>query len=295
MVGAGERRLDVAERGVDPSERHPLGCVRPRARYHREVVAAGFGDRRPAGQAVADHVAAGDEVALGQPFDLLFAEALDHGESQPPGLALGRRLHRGDERRLAGRTPATLATGALPAEISVVHLDPPHELGLLRLAGRHRRHQLVLDQPRGRLAGAEPARELDRAHPALALAQMVDRQEPGGQRQFGPVEHRPGGQPDLALAAVALVDRAALELGIAPVPAARAGPALAPAELEQRRPALRLGPESLPELGLAQALDPPPQPALYAHPHAPQHPKPTRILARSRMGVADDQGLQYAA
>ena len=47
--------------------------------------------------------------------------------------------------------------------------------------------------------------------------------------------------------------------------------------------------ETLVELGLAQALDPPPQPALRAHPHAPQHPKPTRILARSRMGVADDQ------
>ena len=60
------------------------------------------------------------------------------------------------------------------------------------------------------------------------------------------MEHRPGGQPDLALAAVALVDRPALELGIAPVPAARAGPALAPAELEQRRPALRLGPKPLP-------------------------------------------------
>ena len=101
----------------------------------------------------------------------------------------------------------------------------------------------------------------------------------------------PGGQPDLALAAVALVDRPALELGIAPVPAARAGPALAPAELEQRRPALRLGPKPLPELGLAQAFDPPPQPALRTHPLAPQRPKPARILARSRMGVTDDQVL----
>ena len=118
---------------------------------------------------------------------------------------------------------------------------------------------------------------------------MVDRQEPRGQRQLGPVEHGARGQPDLALAAVALVDRPALELGIAPVPAARAGPALAPAQREQRRPALRLGPEPLPELGLAQALDPPPQPTLRTHPLTPQHPKPARMLARCRMGVTDNQ------
>ena len=97
-------------------------------------------------------------------------------------------------------------------------------------------------QPGGRLPRAEPARQLDRAHPALALAQVVDRQKPGGQRQLGPVERRPGGQADLALAAVALVDRAALELGAAPVAAARTDPALAPAQLEQRRPARRLRP-----------------------------------------------------
>src|SRR6476620_2519878 len=122
---------------------------------------------------------------------------------------------------------------------------------------------------------------------------MVDRQEPGGQRQFGPVEHRPGGQPDLALAAVALVDRAALEFGIAPVPAARAGPALAPAELEQRRPASFLRPKALPELGLAQTAHPPPQPALCAHPPAPHRPKPAPILAQRRMGVTDNQERKW--
>ena len=62
-------------------------------------------------------------------------------------------------------------------------------------------------------------------------------------------------------------------------------------ELEQRRLALRLGPEPLPELGLAQPLDPAPQPALRAHPQAPHPPKPVRMLARSRMGVSDNQGI----
>src|SRR3954469_10893492 len=66
-----------------------------------------------------------------------------------------------DEWRLAGRTAPALAARTLPAEIGVVHLHPAPELGLLCLACFHRRHQLVLDQPSCRLAGAEPARELD--------------------------------------------------------------------------------------------------------------------------------------
>ena len=289
MVGAGERRLDVAERGVDPGKGDPLGRVRPRAGDHGEVVAAGFADRRPAGQAVADHVAAGGEVALGQRRDLLLAEALDHRQPQPARLALGRGLDRRHERRLAGRTAAALAAGALPAEIGVVHLHPPRQLGLLRLARRHRRHQLVLDQPGGRLPRAEPPRQLDRTHPALALREVVDRQEPDGERQFGPVEHGARGQPDLALAAVALVDRPALQFGIAGMAAARARPAFAPAELEQRRPALRLGPEPLPELALTQPLDPPPNPTLRTHPLTPPRPKPAWMLARGRLGVTDNQ------
>src|SRR3954451_23264006 len=125
---------------------------------------------------------------------------------------------------------------------------------------------------------------------------MVDRQKPGRQRQLGPMEHRARGQADLALAAVALVDRAALEFGIAAMPATRAGPAPAPAQAEQRRPALRLGPEALPDLGLAQALNPPPQPARRAHPPAPRahpltphRPKNAQMLTRGRMAVPDNQ------
>ena len=44
-----------------------------------------------------------------------------------------------------------------PAQVGVVDLDPALELGLFGLARLHRRHQLVLEQPGGRLPGAEPA------------------------------------------------------------------------------------------------------------------------------------------
>ena len=270
--------------------------------------AAGLLDRGPAGQAVGDHVAAGGEVALGQRLDLLLAEALDHCEPQPPGLALGRRVSEAAAARtasLAGGTAARACRPRAPAEIGVVDLDPAGEPGLPGLARFHRRHQLVLEQPGGRLARAQPARQLDRRHPALALGQVVDRQEPRRQRQFGPVEHRPGGQPDLVLAAVALPDGTAGERSTAAMAAGRADPALAPSaaarlirlrrsggpraaegEREQRRAALRLGPEPGAEPRLAQPLDPPPQPTLAAHPTASRTPRtraaPPRSLRRAQ-------------
>ena len=181
-------------------------------------------------------------------------------------------LDRGDDGRLANSTPAALAARALTAQIGVVDLDPARELGLLRLARRHRGHQLVLHQPGGGLLDPKPAPELDRAHPALALGQVVNRRKPDGQRQLGVLKHRAGGQPHLPLAAVARADRPALQLGAAPVAAGRADPALAPAQLEQRRPAWRLGPEPLPELGLANPFNERRNPVADAIPY----PRPTR-------------------
>jgi hypothetical protein len=137
------------------------------------VAAAGLLDRRPAGQAIGHHVAAGGEVALGQLLDLLLAKAFDHRQAQPPRLALGpsavpgrpllcRRIDRAavdgldrrHERDLAGRPPAALAARARAAEPmasasrghslrdridgfavdGVVDLDPACELGLFGLA-----------------------------------------------------------------------------------------------------------------------------------------------------------------
>ena len=54
------------------------------------------------------------KVALGEHLDLLLAEALDDGEPQTPRLALGRRLDRGHERRLAGRTAPAFAAERSP-------------------------------------------------------------------------------------------------------------------------------------------------------------------------------------
>src|SRR5688572_27923062 len=82
---------------------------------------------------------------------------------------------------------------------------------------------------------------------------------PDGQRQLGILEHGAGGQPNLLLAAVALEQLAGLERAEAAMAAGRTGEALAPAPLEQRRATGLLGPEPLPERGLAQPLERTPQ------------------------------------
>src|SRR5215213_2282038 len=248
VVGAGDRRLDVAEGGVDPPERRPVRGLLAGAGRHRAVRTAGLLHRGPAGEAVANDGAAGGEVALRQLLDLLLAEALDHREPQPLGLPVGRGLDRGHDRRLPGGAPTALAARAFAAEVGVVDLDPSRELRLAGLARGHRPHQLVPHQP-GRLPlDPEPPRELDRADPVLALGHVVDRREPGRERQLGVLEHRAGGQPHLLLAAVALEQLAGPELAEARTAAGRAGQALAPAQLEQRLAAGLLGPEALPEL-----------------------------------------------
>src|SRR5688500_3534121 len=137
VVGAGDRGLDGAQHRVHPPERRPLGGLPAGAGDHREVAAAGLRHRRPAGEPVADDVAASGEVTLGELLDLLLAEALDHGELEPARLALRRGLDRGNDRRLAGGATPALAARALPAEVGVVDLDPALELGLLLLAVGH--------------------------------------------------------------------------------------------------------------------------------------------------------------
>jgi hypothetical protein len=90
--------------------------------------------------------------------------------------------------------PPALAARALATQVGVIDLDPAFQLGLVSLAFGHRPHRLVLDQPGRGLLHPEPAAELDRADPALALGQVVDGQKPGGQRQLGVLEHGAGGQ-----------------------------------------------------------------------------------------------------
>src|SRR4051812_2310956 len=124
--------------------------------------------------------------------------------------------------------------------------------------------------------------------------QVVDRHEPGGERQLGVLEHRPRGEPDLPLAAVALEQPAGPELAEAPAAAGGAGEALAPAHPERRLAAGLLGTEPLPELGLAQALDRAPRPVRRCHPPPPPALKAAETLASHRMRVRRNQEHVWA-
>jgi hypothetical protein len=147
----------------------------------------------------------------------------------------------------------------------------------------------VLEQPGRGLPHPEPTRQLDRADPALALGQVVEGQEPDRQRQLAVLEHRASGRPELLLAPVALEQLTGLERAEAMVAAGRAGEALAPAPLDQRRAACLLGPEPLAERGLAQAAHRAPQLFYRDHHTFPPARKAAESLAWNGMPVMDNQ------
>ena len=161
-------------------------------------------------------------------------------------------LDRRQEGRLAGGATPALAA-ALATQVGVVQLDPALER-FGRLAREHHLHDLLLHRPGVALLDPEPAAEFDRADPVLGRDHEMDGQEPGGQGQLGGVEDRPGGERDLALAAVALVELAPGQPRVATVVAGRADEPLRPAKLLQRRPAWLFRPERRAELSLAQSF-----------------------------------------
>src|SRR5512147_2882386 len=64
-IGTDDRRLDVAERGVDPLEGGRQHCLAAGSGVDRLMRAAGVGDAAEAAEAVADDGAGGIEAALG--------------------------------------------------------------------------------------------------------------------------------------------------------------------------------------------------------------------------------------
>src|SRR5512134_547110 len=123
-VGGGNGGLDVAERRVDPPKGGYQRRLTAGSGADRLMRASGIHDTAEAAEAVADDGAGGIEAASGQLFDLLAPEAVDPAQLQAHRLALGRGLDGGDDRRLAGRAAAALATGAFATEMGVIHLHP---------------------------------------------------------------------------------------------------------------------------------------------------------------------------
>ena len=232
-VSAGDGAFDIAEGGIDPLERGVEGGLAAGSGDDRLMDAAGIADTSEAAQAVADDGAGGIEIARRQGGNLGSAEALHSAQLQADWLALRCGFDRRHDRRLAGRTAATLAAIPLAAEIGVVHLDPSGQT-LGGVALHHHLHELVLDLPGSGLGNPKPAPQLDAGDAALALGQVVQGAKPGAQRHLGRGENRSGDQRCLPPTGGALVKRAGLDDAV-PLPAAdRADKAGRPAPAEHR-------------------------------------------------------------
>src|SRR6516164_9571356 len=142
---------------------------RPDPCDNRLMDAPGFADAGETAQTVTDDGAGGIEIALGQGHDFGTAESLYPAQLQADWLPLRRCFDRSHNRRLAGRTAATLATVPLAAEIGVVHLDASRQ-ALCGVPLHHHLHEFVLDLPGGGLGDAQPAAQLDAGDAALALS-----------------------------------------------------------------------------------------------------------------------------
>ena len=126
-------------------------------------------------------VLGGSRLRRARLFDLLAPEAVDPAQLQAHRLALGRGLHGGDDRRLAGRAAAAFATGAFATEIGIVDLDPTGQ-AFARIP-LHHLHELVFELPGGVLGHTEAAAEFEAGDPTLAID--YPRHEPcSSRRQF---------------------------------------------------------------------------------------------------------------
>ena len=250
-IGPGDRALDVAERRVHPFERRHAGRLSARSGADCLMAAGDLVECAPAAQAVRHNRRAGGQPVLGATRDLALAEALDRRQLQLAWAPLGTGRDRRHEGRLARRAAAPLAAGAHPAEIGVVHLDPPRKRRL-PLAPRHHRHDLVLHGPGRRLLDPETAAEFHRRDAVLRRHDQVDGCKPECQRQLGRVEDRARRGRCLLLAPVALIETPTRQHAMPAMAAAGAEEAVRPAQPEQRRAALLLGAEGLAKRLVAQ-------------------------------------------
>jgi hypothetical protein len=143
----------------------------------------------------------------------------------------------------------------LATEVSVIELNEARQL-VLALAPSHGVTDLVLQGPGGGVAHAELTLERQRGQAGLGLADQVDGQEPGAQRQLGVLEQAAGGQRRLVSAGLALEELAGAVAHdpVAGRVAAGATKAAGPARRLERLLALRFGVETGHELRQRYAL-----------------------------------------
>lgn len=248
VVRARQRGLEIAQHGVDPLE---LGQVAGRevAHDHGHVDAADIGHSREAIQTVASHERTRLQTGLGPLADGLGREAADHTELDVQRVPLVVERDGGDEWHLVLRATPSLAARSLTAEVSIVELDGPAQ-AVDVLALGHGAVDLLVQQPGSGIAHPELALKRQGRQPGLGLADRVDRQELGRQRQLGVLHQAARRQRRLVPAAVALEHLAhtMTDAVVLSRITSRTPEALRPAGLSNGFGALRLGAEARQEL-----------------------------------------------
>jgi hypothetical protein len=202
MERTGQRGLEVTQPGLDPLE---LGQVLRLEGIHHtgQVNAAGVGDCGEAAQAITEADVAGRQAGLGPLADRLGNGAADQVEFQVRGPTVLIQRQRRHEQHLVLRPVARLAPRALSTVVGFVQLHRAvHQVGGLQVS--HVAVDLLVQQPRAGVANAHIALEPERRQPSLGLADEMDGQERGDQRQLAMLDHRAGRHRSLVPAADAL-------------------------------------------------------------------------------------------
>jgi hypothetical protein len=239
LMGAIDHGLEVAQDNVDPFELRDV-TWKALPNHDVRVGAPRIDHSGKARQAVAAYIATGLQIGPSPLGYCLTGKGRDLIELDPQRVPILAGLHGRNERDLVGRA-ATPDAWALTAEIGIIELNEPSQR-LLAVALRHGLHELLLDEPGCTVAGTQMPFEGQGRQACLVLADEVDGQKPGAQRQLGALHQRARSQRCLMPARSTLEElaRAVTNHVVLRRCTARATKTVRPTQRHQRFRALRL-------------------------------------------------------
>ena len=244
MVGAIDGRLEVAQYRVDGAKLWVSGGRNPTAYNMTLVNVCALGEYPKRLQAVRYDVRARADGLAGPAFDRFTGEWDARQLHVDRMMAIVAGLHRHHKRHLVFRSASAATARMLSPKIRIVDFHAPFQ-NAPAFPLRHHLHQLVLDQPRRRIAHPNVTHQLQRRDIVLALAEQVHRQKPAAQGQLGAGKDGPAGQRCLLATSTALIVRPPRthHPAVAPTLAARAAKPGGPARFLKGRVALLIGSE----------------------------------------------------
>src|ERR1017187_1041395 len=204
MVTAGQTSLEITEYGIDPLEFGHVLRLAP-GDHRRPVRTIRCDHSTETGQAIGQDSASGSELVFGPFSDRLESKAWHGGELGAQRMSVIGERDGGDEWHLVLRTASNLTAATLTTKVSIVDLNLTIK-DITRFSRHHCLHQLMVNEPCGRVAHSQMPHQCQRGQACLGLADQVDRQEPHRQREFRTLEYRTGDKRGLMSAGVALKD-----------------------------------------------------------------------------------------